>query len=176
MFDESHEGIERIIEIVKALRSFSYPGSGKHSKISAIDAMNTAIKLTNNLHRYRNTVLFEIPDEDAFFSGNSGQIQQVLVNFLTNAIYATPEGKGITLKVQKEEDSVSLVVEDEGMGMSKETLSKVFTPFFTTKPPGEGTGLGMSISMTIVEEHNGRINIVSAEGRGTKVSVVLPLA
>ena len=176
MFDESHEGIERIIEIVKALRSFSYPGSGKHSKISAIEAMNTAIKLTNNLHRYRNTVLFEIPDEDAFFNGNSGQIQQVLVNFLTNAIYATPEGKGITLKVQKEEDSVSLVVEDEGMGMSKETLSKVFTPFFTTKPPGEGTGLGMSISMTIVEEHNGRINIVSAEGRGTKVSVVLPLA
>ncbi|MBT3134476.1 ATP-binding protein [Alteromonas sp. ALT199] len=176
MFDESHEGIERIIEIVKALRSFSYPGSGKHSKISAIDAMNTAIKLTNNLHRYRNTVLFEIPDEDAFFNGNSGQIQQVLVNFLTNAIYATPEGKGITLRVKKEEDSVSLVVEDEGMGMSKETLSKVFTPFFTTKPPGEGTGLGMSISMTIVEEHNGRIDIVSAEGRGTKVSVVLPLA
>lgn len=176
MFDESHEGIERIIEIVKALRSFSYPGSGKHSKISAIDAMNTAIKLTNNLHRYRNTVLFEIPDEDAFFNGNSGQIQQVLVNFLTNAIYATPEGKGITLRVKKEVDSVSLVVEDEGMGMSKETLSKVFTPFFTTKPPGEGTGLGMSISMTIVEEHNGRIDIVSAEGRGTKVSVVLPLA
>lgn len=176
MFDESHEGIERIIEIVKALRSFSYPGSGKHSKISAIEAMNTAIKLTNNLHRYRNTVLFEIPDEDAFFNGNSGQIQQVLVNFLTNAIYATPEGKGITLRVKKEEDSVSLVVEDEGMGMSKETLSKVFTPFFTTKPPGEGTGLGMSISMTIVEEHNGRIDIVSAEGRGTKVSVVLPLA
>ena len=176
MFDESHEGIERIIDIVKALRSFSYPGSAKYSQISAIDAMNTAIKLTNNLHRYRNTVRFEIPDEDAFFNGNSGQIQQVLVNFLTNAIYATPEGKRITLKVQKSEHNVSLVVEDEGKGMSKETLSKVFTPFFTTKPPGEGTGLGMSISLTIVEEHNGKIDISSAEGRGTIVSVVLPLA
>lgn len=176
MFDESHEGIERIIDIVKALRSFSYPGSGKHSEISAIEAMNTAIKLTNNLHRYRNMVHFEVPEEDAFFNGNSGQIQQVLVNFLTNAIYATPEGKEITLKVEKEADNVRLIVEDEGVGMSKETLSKVFTPFFTTKPPGEGTGLGMSISMTIVEEHNGRIDIVSAEGKGTTVSVILPLA
>ena len=176
MFDESHEGIERIIEIVKALRSFSYPGSGKHTQISAIEAMNTVIKLTNNLHRYRNNVVFEVPREDVFFNGNSGQIQQVLMNFLTNAIYATPQGKGITLKVERDEQNVILVIDDEGEGMSKETLSKIFTPFFTTKPPGEGTGLGMSISMTIVEQHNGKINIASEEGKGTKVSVILPVA
>lgn len=176
MFDESHEGIERIIEIVKALRSFSYPGSGKHVEISAIEAMNTAIKLTNNLHRYRNAVQFSVPEKDAFFIGNAGQIQQVLVNFLTNAIYATPQGKGITLKIMEGEKSVSLIIEDEGVGMSKETLGKIFTPFFTTKPPGEGTGLGMSISLTIVEEHNGRIDIRSVEGEGTTVKVVFPLA
>ena len=176
MFDESHEGIERIIEIVKALRSFSYPGSGKHTQISAIEAMNTVIKLTNNLHRYRNNVVFEVPREDVFFNGNSGQIQQVLMNFLTNAVYATPQGKGITLKVERDEQNVILVIDDEGEGMSKETLSKIFTPFFTTKPPGEGTGLGMSISMTIVEQHNGKINIASEEGKGTKVSVILPVA
>ncbi|OJF70953.1 histidine kinase [Alteromonas sp. V450] len=176
MFDESHEGIERIIEIVKALRSFSYPGSGKHVEISAIEAMNTAIKLTNNLHRYRNAVQFSVPEKDAFFIGNAGQIQQVLVNFLTNAIHATPQGKGITLKIMEGEKSVSLIIEDEGVGMSKETLGKIFTPFFTTKPPGEGTGLGMSISLTIVEEHNGSIDIRSVEGEGTTVKVVLPLA
>ena len=176
MFDESHEGIERIIEIVKALRSFSYPGSGKHVEISAIEAMKTAIKLTNNLHRYRNAVQFSVPEKDTFFIGNAGQIQQVLVNFLTNAIYATPQGKGITLKIMEGEKSVSLIIEDEGVGMSKETLGKIFTPFFTTKPPGEGTGLGMSISLTIVEEHNGRIDIRSVEGEGTTVKVVFPLA
>ena len=69
-----------------------------------------------------------------------------------------------------------LIVEDEGIGMSKKTLARIFTPFFTTKPPGEGTGLGMSISMTIVEEHNGKINITSEEGKGTRVTVLLPLA
>ena len=176
MFNESHEGIERIIEIVKALRSFSYPSSGKHTQISAVEAMNTVIKLTNNLHRYKNKVNLEVPDKDVYFLGNAGQIQQVLVNFVTNAIYATPEGKSITLKVQKNEKNAMLIVEDEGIGMSKETLDRIFTPFFTTKPPGEGTGLGMSISMTIVEEHNGKINITSEEGKGTRVTVLLPLA
>ena len=176
MFNESHEGIERIIEIVKALRSFSYPGSGKHTQISAIDAMNTVIKLTNNLHRYKNKLNVEVPDKDVYFLGNAGQIQQVLVNFVTNAIYATPEGKSITLRVQQDDKSAMLIVEDEGIGMSKETLDRIFTPFFTTKPPGEGTGLGMSISMTIVEEHNGKINITSEEGKGTRVTVLLPLA
>jgi signal transduction histidine kinase len=67
-----------------------------------------------------------------------------------------------------------LIIDDEGEGMSQEVQNKIFTPFFTTKPVGEGTGLGMSISMTIIEEHNGRIDIVSEEGKGTKVTVVLP--
>ena len=78
--------------------------------------------------------------------------------------------------MQKDDKSAMLIVEDEGIGMSKETLDRIFTPFFTTKPPGEGTGLGMSISMTIVEEHNGTINITSEEGKGTRVTVLLPLA
>lgn len=175
MFDESHEGIERIIDIVKALRCFSYPGSGKHSQLSAIEAMSTAIKLTSNLHKYRNKVVFEAPENDIFFSGNSGQIQQVLVNLLTNAIHATPQDKGITLRIESDESNLFLIIDDEGEGMSQETLDKVFTPFFTTKPVGQGTGLGMSISMTIIEEHNGKIDMVSEVGKGTKVTVVLPL-
>ena len=108
------------------------------------------------------------------FKGNSGQIQQVLVNFLTNAIYATAEGKNITLKVERDNDNVLLIVEDEGAGMSAEVLNKVFTPFYTTKPPGEGTGLGMSISLTIVEEHGGKVDIYSTEGVGTRVVVSIP--
>lgn len=176
MFEESSEGIERIIDIVKALRSFSYPNSGSAGDISATDAMQTAIKLTNNLHKYKNTVNFNAPEHDVTFKGNAGQIQQVLVNFLTNAIYATAEGKVITLSIEVDEPKVRLIVEDEGEGMPPEVLNKVFTPFYTTKPPGDGTGLGMSISLTIVEEHNGTVDIYSTEGVGTRVVVTLPLA
>ena len=61
-------------------------------------------------------------------------------------------------------------------GMPKDVLDKIFTPFFTTKPPGEGTGLGMSISMTIIEEHGGTIDISSNPGKGTCVTVFFPLA
>ncbi|MAI65251.1 MAG: histidine kinase [Alteromonas sp.] len=174
MFEESSEGIERIIDIVKALRSFSYPNSDKRTEISATEAFQTAIKLTNNLYRYKNNVIFCEPEHDVTFKGNSGQIQQVLINFLTNAIYATAEGKNITLKVERDNDNVLLIVEDEGAGMSAEVLNKVFTPFYTTKPPGEGTGLGMSISLTIVEEHGGKVDIYSTEGVGTRVVVSIP--
>lgn len=176
MFEESSEGIERIIDIVKALRSFSYPSSGNQADISATEAMQTAIKLTNNLHRYKNTVKFNAPEHDILFKGNAGQIQQVLVNFLTNAIYATAQGKSITLGIEVDGPKVRLIVEDEGEGMSPEVLNKIFTPFFTTKPPGDGTGLGMSISLTIVEEHNGTVDIYSTEGVGTRVVVTFPIA
>ncbi len=176
IFVESLDGIERIIDIVKALRSFSYPGSRKSEQVSAIEVMNSAIKLTNNLHRYKNHVSLIANDGDATFLGSAGQIQQVLVNFLTNAIYATPEGKHIYLHVEKNDKSVLLTVEDEGVGMPPEVLEKVFTPFFTTKPPGDGTGLGMSISMTIIEEHSGVIEIFSEEGKGTKIVVSLPMS
>ena len=100
----------------------------------------------------------------------------MLVNFLTNAIYATAEGKSITLSIEVDEPIVRLIVEDEGEGMPPEVLNKVFTPFYTTKPPGDGTGLGMSISLTIVEEHDGTVDIYSTEGVGTRVVVTLPIA
>ena len=98
----------------------------------------------------------------------------MLVNLLTNAIYATPQDKKIELRIEKSEYNLFLIIDDEGEGMSQEVQDKIFTPFFTTKPVGEGTGLGMSISTTIIEEHNGKIDIVSEEGKGTKVTVVLP--
>jgi signal transduction histidine kinase len=138
--------------------------------------MNSAMKLTSNLHRYKNHVSLVAEQGDVSFMGNAGQIQQVLVNFLTNAIYATEEGKHIYLRVERKGNKALLIVQDEGVGMSQVVLEKVFTPFFTTKPPGDGTGLGMSISMTIVEEHGGLIDIKSEEGVGSEVTLQLPLA
>ena len=176
MFEESSEGIERIVEIVKALRSFSYPSAGKRSAVSLVEAVNSAVKLTANLHKYKNSVNFIAPSHDVQVLGNAGQIQQVLVNLLTNAIYATPEGKSIFIRLDETDTLAILSVEDQGHGMSKDVIDKMFTPFFTTKPPGDGTGLGMSISLTIIEEHEGEIEVVSQENQGTTVSVSLKRA
>ena len=67
-------------------------------------------------------------------------------------------------------------MQDEGKGMSEEVIGKMFTPFFTTKPPGDGTGLGMSISLTIIEEHGGQFEVTSEIDKGTTIKVRLPLA
>jgi two-component system NtrC family sensor kinase len=176
MFEESSEGIERIIDIVKALRGFSYPSGGKRVAINITEAINSALRITNNLHKYKNKVVFTPPENDIKILGNAGQIQQVLVNLLTNAIYATDEGKCIEFHVEALEKEAIITLRDEGKGMSKEVIGKMFTPFFTTKPPGDGTGLGMSISLTIIEEHGGQFEVTSEINKGTTIKVRLPLA
>ena len=173
MFEESSEGIERIIDIVKALRGFSYPSGGKRVAINVAEAINSALRITNNLHKYKNKVIFTPPENDIKILGNAGQ---VLVNLLTNAIYATDEGKCIEFDVEALEKEAIITLRDEGKGMSEEVIGKMFTPFFTTKPPGDGTGLGMSISLTIIEEHGGQFEVVSEIDKGTTITVRLPLA
>jgi signal transduction histidine kinase len=110
------------------------------------------------------------------------QMQQVLINLLQNAQRALeerPQGQGliqVSLHVDQSGTSpqVSLIVEDNGKGIRKENLEKIFIPFFTTSP--SGTGLGLSISQKIVEAHRGRIEVLSEEQRFTRVSVILPYA
>jgi len=176
MFEESSEGIERIIDIVKALRSFSYPGTEKKETVIVNDVINTALRLTSNLYKYKNNVVFNESSEPINVIGSAGQIQQVLVNLITNAVYATPEGKSIYIDVEKSQFQARIIIKDEGVGMSQDVVEKMFTPFFTTKPPGDGTGLGMSISLTIIEEHGGEFDIESKEGVGTTIGITLPLA
>jgi len=125
-----------------------------------------------------------------------GQMSQVLLNLVLNAIHAMPSGGELTLEFstiskkmpvsggRRKTDSapevpsrpvqfLRIVIYDTGQGISRENLSKLFTPFFTTK--SAGTGLGLSISQAIMREHGGSISITSTEGRGTKVTVDIPV-
>jgi two-component system NtrC family sensor kinase len=104
------------------------------------------------------------------------QLQQVFVNLLNNAAEAMPDGGTITVTTELAGDTSLLAqVADTGCGIPRENLGRLFTPFFTTKAPGGGTGLGLSIVYGIIKMHRGQINIDSEVGRGTKVSVTLPL-
>ncbi|MEQ8880444.1 MAG: ATP-binding protein [Cyclobacteriaceae bacterium] len=103
------------------------------------------------------------------------QMSQVLVNLITNAFYALPEGGKVTVSTRQRNNEVSLTVKDNGVGMSASVKKKIFEPFFTTKPLGEGTGLGLSVVQGIVESHQGRITVRSTPGKGSRFEVLLPV-
>jgi signal transduction histidine kinase len=105
------------------------------------------------------------------------QLRQCLLNLMTNAVDAMgPDGGTLTVSTHSlDGQHVELVVSDTGEGMSEETMSKLFTPFFTTKPPGKGTGLGLSIIYGIVKMHRGDIQVQSTPGQGSTFSIVLPI-
>jgi len=108
--------------------------------------------------------------------GHGGQLQQVVLNLLTNAIDATPPGGRVKLATGngRDPDGLEIEVSDTGAGIPDTDRKRIFEPFFSTKEPGRGTGLGLFISAQIVREHRGRIEVASAEGRGSSFRVLLP--
>jgi two-component system NtrC family sensor kinase len=112
----------------------------------------------------------ELPD----ITADAGQLMQVLVNVIVNAIQAMPQGGTLTIRTAREEGIVACSVEDTGTGMSKEVLEKIFVPFFTTKDVSEGTGLGLPVVHGIIKSHGGTIIPKSVPGRGTTFTIRLP--
>lgn len=97
------------------------------------------------------------------------------MNALNNASQAI-QGKGtITIKTSKEKEKIRISIIDDGEGIKKENLSKIFDPGFTTRGVGVGTGLGLSISFNIIKDHNGEIKVKSEEGKGTEILIILPI-
>jgi signal transduction histidine kinase len=104
------------------------------------------------------------------------QLEQALLNLVTNALDAMPEGGRLSLAARPDGEGVALVVQDSGTGISPDDLPRVFDPLFTTKPPGKGTGLGLPILREIVEAHGGTVRLESRAGEGTTAVVRLPPA
>jgi len=110
--------------------------------------------------------------------GQRDQLQQVILNLLTNAIDATPAGGriGVTTRAVPGRSEVEIAVADTGAGIPAADRQRIFEPFFSTKESGRGMGLGLFITAQIVREHEGRIEVESEEGRGSTFRVVLPVA
>jgi len=105
---------------------------------------------------------------------DSGQIHQVVLNLLLNAVQAINGNGYITVRVGSHDNSATLTVTDTGRGMSPQQISQIFRPFYTTR--AEGTGLGLSLVRRIIDEHNGQINVTSEPGKGSTFEVLLPFA
>jgi signal transduction histidine kinase len=168
------EGATRTASIVKGLRNFSRLdqdaliltniNEGIESTLALLRSqLGTRIKVTRNLSN--------IPLIECF----PGQLNQVFMNIMTNAIQAI-EGEGeITITSTRKHDVVSICISDTGKGMTPETLQKIFDPFYTTKSVGQGTGLGLSISYGIIKKQGGSIDVISEPGQGSTFTINLPM-
>jgi signal transduction histidine kinase len=105
-------------------------------------------------------------------NGSKDQLEQVFMNMLLNAQAAMPRGGTVTLKTHEKGDSVVIEITDNGVGIAPDAMSKLFDPFYSTKP--NGTGLGLFVCHGIVEAHNGSIDVASKPGRGTTFTIRLP--
>ena len=175
LIDGINEGIDRAAKIVKSLNHYSRKSGSKFQKCDMHEIIDNCIVMLQNQTKNRIEVQKAYTEKDHYIEGNEGKLHQVMINVLSNSVQAI-KGKGIiNIKTQASEKKMVIIVKDTGQGISKENLSKVFDPFFTTKDPGEGTGLGLSITYSILEEHNGTIDIESKVGEGATVIIQLPL-
>ena len=106
--------------------------------------------------------------------GDPNQIRQVLINLLNNAVHATEDGGEITVRLRSTQTGASMEVIDSGTGIAKENLERIFEPFFSTKAPGKGTGLGLFVSRDIIEKSGGTLTAESKLGEGSRFRIYIP--
>jgi len=179
--DQSLEGIERISEIVRAIRDFSHPDAKEMTAIDINHAIATALTVARNQIKYVADVKTDLDPSLPPVYCLPGELNQVLLNLLVNAAHAIEETasdrKGrITLTTRNLGDQVEIQVDDTGAGIPEAIQKKIFDPFFTTKEPGKGTGQGLAISHTIItRKHGGTISVESEPGKGARFIIRLPL-
>jgi len=180
VFDELRDGAERIKRIVKELKEFANPHAEMlHAAVDLNEVINRTLRLTRKkLNRHCKRVEVELDDQLPTIPGNAQRLEQVLINLLLNAAQAV-SGYGEEIRVTSSWDQhrkVNIVtIQDDGRGIAAEKLQMITDPFFTTRREEGGTGLGLSVSSRIIDEHHGVLRFASQEGQGTTVTIELPL-
>jgi len=175
LLSESREGIERVTRIVRDLKDFSRAERDHSWKLVDLHVgLESTLNIIWNELKYNTTLEKEygtLPPVECLPS----ELNQVFMNILLNAGQAIGERGTIRVSSGHDGDSVWVEVADSGNGIPPDALQRIFDPFFTTKPVGKGTGLGLSISYGIVAKHNGRIDVDSRLGEGSRFRIVLPV-
>lgn len=175
-------GADRIRKIVLSLRNFSRLDEAEMKPVNIHEGIESTLLILQHHLKTKadrpDIVLVkeygELPEVTCYAS----QLNQVFMNILSNAIDALEQSLTPTIRIQTKlvnDNEVMVCIADNGMGMSEEVQQRLYDPFFTTKPVGKGTGLGMSICYGIVEKHNGRIEVKSEIGKGTEFVITIPV-
>ena len=173
------DGADRTAEIVRGLRNFSRLDESLIKTVNIHEGLDSTLIILRNLLP-ENISIVKNFNADGEIECFPGKLNQVFMNILNNSIQAVKQKKDITKQEQiiittrdLENDSIEISIKDTGPGMSPEVKQKVFDPFFTTKEVGEGTGLGLAIVFKIIQEHHGKIEVVTAEGQGAEFIITL---
>ena len=166
-------------DLVKNLLTFSRTSSVNIQPCDANSIIERSIRLVQHQIELANIQLqLDLGDDVPPALCDAPQIEQVMLALIQNAIDAMPKGGNLWLvtRLNPSGDAVEVEVRDDGMGIPVEILPQIFEPFLTTKESGHGVGLGLAISRSIMEQHNGRIEVQSEVGKGTTFKLMLPLA
>ncbi len=174
LISESLDGANRVKKIVQDLKSFSRVDDAAFITADIHTVLETTLNIVWNELKHRAKVdkdYGEIP----LTRCNPGHLSQVFMNILINAAHAIPGYGTITIRTWHDPHSIFVAISDNGIGIPEHNIKKLFDPFFTTKEAGKGTGLGLSIANDIISKHNGEIMVSSVVGRGTTMTVRIPI-
>jgi len=174
LFEAINTGIQRVTGIVKSLNKYSRKDESSLVKCNLNEILDNALAMLYNQYKKRIEITKEYSDAPPVILAKEGELHQVFLNILINAIQAIESEGTITVKTQISSNGASVYIKDSGVGIQPEYINKIFDPFFTTKDPGKGTGLGLSITKRIIQEHKGTINCNSEPNKGTEFVITLP--
>jgi two-component system, NtrC family, sensor kinase len=174
LLDECADGLGRVKKIVQDLKDFSRVDHADWAQADLNGGLESTLNVVRHEVKYKAEVVKQLAPLPPIMC-LAAQLNQVFMNLIVNAAHAIADKGTITLLSGVEQDWAWVQVEDTGCGMSAEVQRRIFEPFFTTKDVGKGTGLGMSLSFSIIQKHGGTIQVHSVVGKGTAIRVWLPV-
>jgi len=174
LITSSLEGTIRISKIIKDLGNYAHVGNKEPERISIDKLIEQSLTLAANELKYKVNIV-KCLDANVDVMGFPQKLLQVFINMLVNASHAIISNGRISIRSCIKHGEVNISFEDNGSGISQTHLKNIFDPFFTTKPVGKGTGLGLHIVRSIIDDHNGRIEVSSIIGEGSKFNIYLPI-
>jgi signal transduction histidine kinase len=176
LLEEIGHGTRRITEIIKALKGYSYMDQAPVQAVNVCEGLNDTLVMLSSKLRDGIRVDLDFAENLPLIQGYGSELNQVWTNLIDNAISVMDSDGELNLRTYQEDDWLVVEVADNGPGIPAENQTKIFDPFYTTKAPGEGTGLGLNISHgIIVEKHGGQISVDSKPG-ATRFIVKIPIA